>query len=138
MEQLSLGNIAFSHFLRERKIMGSRCCSCGAISVPPRPMCNECLNSEMEWIELKGKGKLESFTCTAVCPPFMAEQGYSAENPYCVGVVKLEEGACVVALIDGVDGKQPESIEVGMSLKAKFTHSGEDNIGEPFLVFEPA
>jgi len=117
--------------------MGSKCCSCGAISVPPRPICNECLDSEMEWIELKGKGKLESFTCTAVCPPFMAEEGYSTENPYCAGVVKLEEGGSVVALIDGVDANVPENIELGMSLEARFTHLGEDSSQEAYLVFGP-
>ena len=138
MEQLPLGNIASSHFLRKGKIMGSKCCSCGAISVPPRPICNECLGGDLEWIELKGKGKLESFTCTAVCPPFMVEGGYSTENPYCVGVVELEEGSSVVALINGVDVKQPESIELGMSLEAKFTHLSEINAGEAFLVFGPA
>ncbi|MFO8102341.1 MAG: Zn-ribbon domain-containing OB-fold protein [Dehalococcoidia bacterium] len=138
MEQPHLGNIAFNGFLQEGKLMGSRCHSCGTISVPPRPMCNECFGNEMEWTELKGKGRLEAFTCTAVGPPFMAEKGYSAQNPYCVGVVKLEEGAQVVALIDGVDSSQPESIRSGLPLEVSFVEGGEDASGGAFLVFRPA
>ncbi len=137
MEQPALGNIAFISFLQEGKLMGSKCCCCGAIYVPPRPMCNKCFGSELEWVELKGKGTLESFTCTAVGTPFMAAQGYSAENPYCVGIVKLEEGASVVALIDGVDGNAPEQIEIGMPLEARFTRPEEEGIGKEYLVFGP-
>ncbi|MFO8101825.1 MAG: OB-fold domain-containing protein, partial [Dehalococcoidia bacterium] len=96
------------------------------------------LDNEMEWRELKGKGRLEAFTCTAVGPPFMAEKGYSAQNPYCVGVVKLEEGAQVVALIDGVDGNQPESIRRGLPFEVSFVEMGKDASGGAFLVFRPA
>ncbi len=132
MTQKPPGNIAFSHYLKEKKFMGSKCSACGAISVPPRPMCNKCFSSDMEWTELAGKGTLESFTCTAVCTPCMAELGYSPKNPYCVGIVKLAEGTNAVALIDGVDNAHPESIEIGMPLGISFRDMNED---EALLVF---
>ncbi|MFO8011301.1 MAG: Zn-ribbon domain-containing OB-fold protein [Dehalococcoidia bacterium] len=138
MEKPPLGNIAFSRFLREGRVMGSKCCSCGSISIPPRPFCNECFSDELVWSELEGRGKLESFTCTAVCPPSMAARGYSAKKPYCVGVVKLEEGVRVVALIDGIDESTPESIEIGMPLQVSYSHMSDDGMGTAYLVFVPS
>ena len=99
-------------------------------------MCNSCFGNQLDWIELAGKGKLESFSCIAVCPPFMAERGYSGENPYCVGIVSLEEGANVVALIDGVDGSNPESIQPGIPLEVSFT-SPKGKGSDSYLVFRP-
>lgn len=137
MAEPPMGSIAFSRYLAEGKIMGSRCCSCGAISVPPRPLCRMCSSHELEWTEITGRGKLVSFTCTAVCPPAMAERGYSAEAPYCVGVVSLEEGANVVALIDGVDTRHPGSISIGMPLIADRAVAGEEANVCGYLVFRP-
>ena len=86
----------------------------------PCPFCIQCYSSEMEGTEMEGKGKLAAFTCIPVVPPFMMEQGYNRNNPYCSGVVELEEGPRVDARIEGVGVKHPENIGVGMSMKVKF------------------
>jgi len=86
---------------------------------------------------MKGKGKLAAFTCITIAPPFMIEQGYNRKNPYCSGVVELEEGGRVDARIEGVDAGKPENINVGMPLKVKFLHRKEGNTKETYLAFEP-
>ena len=91
----------------------------------------------MEWVERKGKGKLAAFTCITIAPPFMIEQGYNRKNPYCSGVVDLEEGGRVDARIEGVDAGKPEDIKVGMPLKVKYLHRGEGEKKETYLAFEP-
>ena len=58
MEQRPFNDVAFESFLNEEKLMGSRCTSCGKLFVPPRPICIECSGTDMEWIEMKGDGKL--------------------------------------------------------------------------------
>jgi uncharacterized OB-fold protein len=92
----------------------------------------------MEWVEMKGKGKLGAFTCIAIGPPSMIAQGYNRKNPYVSGVVELEEGARVDARIDEVDGNNPESIKVGMPLTVKFLHKEGEEGPSTTLAFRPA
>lgn len=137
METRSFSDISYEQFLNEDKLMGSRCRQCGALSVPPRPLCIKCYAGDMEWVEMKGKGKLAAFTSIAVGPPFMVEEGYTRERPYISGVVELDEGARVVARIEGVDGSRPEAIEVGTPLRVEFLHRGEGEEVTTFLAFRP-
>ena len=137
MEQRPFSDISYETFLNEDKLMGSRCGKCGALSVPPRPICVEFHSSDMAWEEMTGKGKLSAFTCIAIGPPFMIEEGYDRHNPYCSGVVELEEGARVDARIEGVDTKQPETINVGMPLKVRYLHRNKDGLDFTYLAFAP-
>ena len=137
MEEKPFCDFSYRQFLNEEKIMGSKCKQCGALSVPPRPICLKCHGRDMEWAEMTGKGSLIAFTCIAVGPPFMIEEGYDRKNPYILGVVALEERAKVDARIEGVDGNKPEAIKVGMPLTEKFLHRGEGESLRTFLAFEP-
>lgn len=137
MEERPFSDIAYEQFLSEERLMGSRCTECGALFVPPRPICIGCHGSEMEWAEMRGKGTLRAFTCIAVVPPSMMEEGYGRNHPYCSGVVELEEGARVVARIEEVDANEPEDIQVGMPLTVKFLHRGEGERRKTFLAFRP-
>jgi len=137
MEERPFSDISYEKFLNEEKLMGSRCKSCGTQYVPPRSICVDCYGSDMEWIEMKGNGRLAAFTCINIPPPFMIAQGYNRKNPYCTGVVELEEGARVDARIEGVDCGKPEDINVGMPLKVKYLHRDEGEKRETYLAFEP-
>ena len=137
MEERPFSDISYEQFLNEEKLMGSRCKGCETQYVPPRSICVDCYRSDMEWVEMKGKGKLAAFTCITIAPPFMIEQGYNRKNPYCSGVVELEEGGRVDARIEGVDAGKPEDIKVGMPLKVKYLHRGEGEKKETYLAFEP-
>ena len=126
---------SYEQFLKEEKIMGSKCKKCGALALPPRPICVSCLGSELEWVQFRGVGKLAAFTSIVVAPPTMAKEGFGKNNPYVVGVVELEEGAKIVARITGVDAKKPEEIKVGTPLKAEFIHSGQGPDQKTYLAF---
>ena len=137
MEVLPFNDISYERFLSEDKLMGSRCQKCGALSVPPRSICIECYGTAMEWVEMKGKGKLAAFTCIAIGPPNMIEEGYDRKHPYVSGVVELEEGVRVVARIEGMDGGKPETIKIGTPLQVEFLHRGEGDNLKTFLAFKP-
>jgi uncharacterized OB-fold protein len=137
MEQRLFNDISYERFLSEGKLMGSKCRKCGALFLPPRPLCVQCYSTEMEWVQMKGRGKLVAFTCIAVGPPDMMREGYNRKNPYVCGVVELEEGVKVVARIQGVNGAQPETIKVGMPLQVEFLQRKEDN-SKSVLAFRPA
>jgi len=137
MNQRPFNDNSYEQFLKEEKIMGSKCQKCGALAVPPRPICVSCFGSQLEWLEFQGGGKLAAFTSIVVAPPPMAKQGFGKNNPYVVGVVELNEGAKIVARITGVEAKKPEGIKVGTALKAEFIHSGEGPDQKTFLAFKP-
>jgi uncharacterized OB-fold protein len=137
MPEARFNDISYQRFLDQEKLMGCRCRSCGARYVPPRPLCTKCYRTELEWVEHSGQGRLAAFTCIRIVPPTMQVWGYDRQNPYCSGVVELEEGGRVVAVIDDVDPKRPEEIMVGMPLTVKYRHRGEEESVQTMLAFTP-
>jgi hypothetical protein len=137
MHDRPFSDISYKQFLSEEKLMGSRCKKCNALHVPPRPICPACHSTDMGWEQMKGNGKLQAFTCISIGPAFMIAEGYNRHNPYCSGVVELDEGAKVDARIDGVDTKNPESIAIGMPLAVRFLHRETDGLPVTYLAFTP-
>ena len=58
MAERPFSDIFYEQYLHEEKLMSSRCKKCGALYLPPRPICIECHDTNMEWEEIKGQGKL--------------------------------------------------------------------------------
>lgn len=135
MEERPFTDFSYQQFLNEEKLMGSKCRKCGALYAPPRPICISCHGTDMEWVEMKGKGQLYAFTSIAVGPGFMIAEGFDRKNPYISGVVKLEEGVRVDARIEGVDGNKPETIKIGTPLTVRFLHRGEGEDIKTYLAF---
>jgi len=122
--------------LGARKLVASRCKTCGKLYFPARPMCSECFSKEMEAIELSGKGKLAAYSVIYIAPSAMIQAGYDRKNPYCAGVVQLEEGPSICAQIVGVDMAHPETIQIGTPLTATFLDRGEGESVKTFLGFQ--
>ena len=137
MEEKPFSDFCNEETLHEEKLVGSRCKKCGTLFAPPRSICINCYSTEMEWVEMKGKGKLAAFTCISVGPPFMIEEGYDRNHPYCSGLVRLDEGVKIDARIEGVDISKPETIKIGTPLTVEFLHRGEGERMETFLAFKP-
>jgi uncharacterized OB-fold protein len=135
MEERPFNDASYEQFVKEKKVMGSKCKNCGALSLPPRPICISCFGTKMEWVEFKGTGRLAAFSSIVVAPPYMVKEGFNRNNPYVVGVVELEEGAKTVARIIGFDAKKPELIKVGTPLKAEFLEKGEGPERRHLLAF---
>jgi hypothetical protein len=127
--------LAYNQFLNEKKLMGSRCKKCGALYVPLTPICRKCYGDDMELVEMKGKGKLASYSVIAVGAPLMVEEGYDREHPYCTGIVELEEGVRIPARILGLDVTKPENIKIGTPLTVEFQERGEGEEKRTFLAF---
>jgi uncharacterized OB-fold protein len=115
---------SYEKFLKENKVMASECKKCAKLWLPPRPMCINCYNDKMEWVELKGEGKLISFTVISIGTVAMINAGYKKNKPYCVGIVEMEEGPRISAQILGVDVTHPDNIEIGTPLGAEFVERG--------------
>lgn len=137
MEERPISALSFHKFLNEEKLMGSKCKKCGTLFLPPRPVCFECYSREMEWVEMKGKGKLLTFTVIYVGPPWMVAEGYDRKHPYASGVVELEEGVRIDARIEGINTTNPETVKIGTPLTVDFIHSGEGENAKTYLAFKP-
>lgn len=129
-------NTSFREFLADGKLMGTRSRATGKVYVPPRLLCPETLSDEMEWVQLSGKGRLAAHTTIYYGPTAMVRAGYDAQNPYCAGIVQLEEGPAISAQILGVDVAHPESIAIGTPLQATFVERGEGEARQTVLAFE--
>lgn len=138
MNERPFSDLSYQRFLDEYKLMACRCLGCDRLFAPPRPICFYCHASDMQWVPLSGFGRLAAYTCIAIGPPSMIAEGYDRENPYCVGVVELDEGVRVDARIEGVNAASPETIQVGMPLQVKFLHRGDGEEVRTCLAFEPA
>ncbi len=142
MSERPFTTASFNQFLGEKKLMAARCQKCGALWLPPRPICIKCYSNRLEWTELKGQGKLLAFTVIGVGTPLMVAAGYDRDNPYCSGIVELEEGLRISAQILGVDVAQPENIKIGTQLEVDFVERGSwhfvpevAKVGKPYLAF---
>ena len=124
----------FQQYLGEHKLMGTRCTKCGAMYLPPRAICPACHSDQLEWIEMSGKGKLAAFSSVFIGPSAMQAEGYDRTNPYCAGVVELDEGVKISARVLGVDAKQPDEHRHRHAVDGRVPRSGrgraeEDGVG---------
>ena len=127
----------YQSHLQDHRLMAARCQDCQAVFLPPRPLCTSCFKDEMEWIELKGKGTPAAFTVVHIAPTAMLNAGYGRENPYCSGIVHLEEGPMISAQILNVDVDKPESIQIGTPLQVVFIEREEGESTTVYLAFQP-
>ena len=82
----------------ENKLLGLKCQECGSITVPPKMTCQKCTSPDMEIVELKGEGKIRTFTTVNVAP-----EGREDEVPYAILLVELDEGPWLMGNLDGID-----------------------------------
>ena len=124
-EQRVFTSNSFYQFLSEKKLMASRCKKCQTTYLPPHPICIKCYGTDMEWVEMKGSGKLAAFTAISVGPTCTIAEGHDRNNPYLAGIVKMDEGPKICGRIHGIDPKNPDRIKVGTPLKVEFTEQKE-------------
>jgi uncharacterized protein len=93
------------------KIMGKSCPKCNAVLFPPRKSCGRCLSQTQGWVDLSGKGVVESFTVVNYNEPTLPEKA-----PYILGQIKLDgaQGG-ITHIIKGIDADQ---IKIGMKVQA--------------------
>jgi len=99
----------------DKKILGSKCPSCGTTYVPARKNCGTCFEDIDEWVEVKPEGVIEAFTIVHYSHPVQP-----VKPPFAYALIKLD-GADVGFL--HLIKKDLDKIKNGLRVKAKF--SGE-------------
>ena len=108
--------------LRDNKeLWGTKCPQCKKVYVPPVKNCGECFALTDEWVRVKDAGTLESFTVVRY-----AHDMHPLKAPFAYGLIRLDgaDGA-LLHLIGDVD---PDTLEVGMRVKAVFADQREGTI----------
>ena len=103
---------SFYKFVKEGKLMGAKCNKCGALLVPPKPMCPKCFSKDLKWKELQKQGKLRTYTVIHIAP-----KEFQQSTPYAVGIVELEDDAQLPGMIKSI---ALDKIKVGMDLLVGF------------------
>lgn len=92
--------------LQGLNLQASMCKKCGEIYFPDRVMCTKCKGREMERIDLKGEGKIYSYTWVYRTPP-------GVPGPYCLSLIDLAQKVRVWARVEVREGE----VEVGQLVK---------------------
>ena len=109
----------YNEALRQNRLLGLKCRACGAITVPPKIACRQCTGSELGVVELKGNGKIRTFTTVNV-----ASEGREDEVPYTIVMVELDEGPWLMGNLEGIDPP-----DTSMELIGKKVAMGNDIFG---------
>ena len=122
----------FYKFLKQRKLMAGKCMKCGKVHLPPRPLCDNCLSQEFEWVSISGKGKLLTYTVINIAP-----ERFQVLIPYTVGIVELESGLKIPGMINGVS---KEHLKIGIELNLDFDSCSTTQLWPtwPRYCFKPA
>ena len=83
--------------LRQGRLSGLKCNGCGELSAQPRLACAKCGDRDLEAVELKGRGTIQTFTVN-----YVAAEGRESEAPYIVAIVELDDGPWVMGNITGL------------------------------------
>ncbi|MCH8864105.1 MAG: OB-fold domain-containing protein, partial [Chloroflexi bacterium] len=74
--------------------------------------CRNCTSTNMEIIELKGKGNIQTFTTINVAP-----LGRENEVPYTIVLVELDEGPWIMGNLIEIDPSKATMELIGKSVK---------------------
>lgn len=102
----------YNEALKEDRLLGLKCQECGTITMPPKITCSKCQGTQLEVVQLSGKGTVRTFT-TIFVPP----EGREAEAPYVVVLVELDEGPWLMGNLGGVDPTKVTMDVIGKRVK---------------------
>ena len=108
---------AYEDSINQNRIVGSLCNKCGAIAVPPRPICLNCNSDDIDITTVEGMGKLVTWTVIHIAPPTHLDR-----VPYILGIVRLTNGESLTGIVDLPEGTEPQ---FDMDLVAGFEEGQE-------------
>ncbi|HBL53052.1 MAG TPA: nucleic acid-binding protein [Syntrophaceae bacterium] len=102
----------YNEALKRNKLMGLKCNDCQTITCPPKMTCQECTGTNLEVTELRGKGKIVTFTTIQVAP-----EGRENELPYTIVMVELDEGPWIIGNLIDIDPSKTGMELIGKKVK---------------------
>jgi uncharacterized protein len=117
----------FIKYLEEGKIMATKCKKCGTTYFPPRYDCSNDMTHDMDWVEVKGNGKLVSYSKLQYGPI-----GFEGDLPYSIALLDYGD----IKVFGRIAKDVPENeLKIGMDMK---TVSNKLPNGQINFVFQKA
>ncbi len=115
----------FVNHLEEGRVMVTKCKTCGTIYSPPKMDCPTCNSSDVDWLEVKGKGKLITFTTVQFAPT-----GFEEDLPYTLALAEFEGGIRIFGRLS--KEIPPDDLQIGLDLKVGPVVLAPDRISYEF------
>ncbi|MBN2283301.1 MAG: Zn-ribbon domain-containing OB-fold protein [Deltaproteobacteria bacterium] len=120
----------FFDYLKEERIMGTRCSKCKRIFVPPRTFCPRCFEEMEEWVQVADEGTIETWSYATL--KFYAQ---IPEPPFITVQVRLD--GCDTGFLHRIAGfdlkdfeKVNRRVKLGGRVKAVWRKKKEGNIND--------
>jgi uncharacterized protein len=113
--------IGYAEGLQAGEIRVQQCGSCGFKQWPPRPICANCLESNLSWTQLPGEGRIFTFTISRSS----SLAAYKESVPYVIAIIELAGG---IRMLGHVDNEDPESLSIGDEVKVEFAEVSNTNL----------
>ncbi len=114
----------FMNYLEQGKIMTTRCKKCGTAYFPPKMDCPSCLDSDVEWFEIAGTGKLVTYSIVHYGP-----SGFEDEAPYTLAIGDFDGLRVFGRMSKDIE---ESDIEPGMQVRIAPVRLGEEKIAYEF------
>jgi uncharacterized OB-fold protein len=107
----------FINYLEQGKVMTTRCKKCGTAYFPPKMDCPSCIDSEVEWFEIKNNGTLVTYSVVHYGP-----SGFEDEAPYTIAISDFDGVRVFGRMSKDVE---EADIQPGMAVKVVPVKKGE-------------
>ncbi|MCP4603153.1 MAG: Zn-ribbon domain-containing OB-fold protein [Proteobacteria bacterium] len=107
------------------RFLGSRCSSCEALLFPKHIRCPKCGSKEIASFQFKGGGSVLSLTTV-----YEAPRGFAGQVPYIAGLIRLDEGPVITAMLTDMD---PDQARIGMRVEMVTRRIRCDSADSPIL-----
>lgn len=98
---------------RAGRLLIQRCRDCGKPCFYPRIACPNCGAAALDWVEARGRGSVYSYTVVQNNAP----SAFTADVPYVVAVIRLEEG---VQMLSNIVDCDPSAVACDMAVEVTF------------------
>lgn len=112
--------------LTKGKLLGSRCRKCGYAYATPRGHCDQC-GSKTDWMALPLEGSVHTHT---TC--YFGGESFLKETPFTLILVEFEKVNTL--FLSRLIGAKPESVRIGMAVKARFAKKPQFRITDVHFV----
>ena len=106
----------------EKKIMGIKCNKCKKVFVPPRQICDVCMEDIRDnWVDVKNTGEVTNFTVVRYDDKHLPKKA-----PYVLAMIKLD--GADTPLVHVVEGIDLDKAKIGMKVQAVFADETTNTI----------
>jgi len=99
--------------LKNGKLIGKKCNKCHRVMVPPRMFCELCFRPTDDWVYLKDRGHVNTFS---IC--YVNWDASRVKEPFMPAVIEIEGASKGMGIMHLLGEVKPEDIKIGMVVEA--------------------